>query len=494
MPPRSGGMGQLRRPGSQREMKIFPLTHADPRPSAPVPTKPGTVPSPTDEALRVHFERYWIAYRRTVKTHFSEQAVHFRLYADPYYRTTIVRIGANGLIFCHCPESSATVDVIQIQDIQPPLQDWNIYTIQRHFGATFIAFDFIPLEYGAEQGDFAGSDAALREALAYFWQVLPGAEFENLTKELAELEGIACTPVHAGVDTGVDLVGDVYLAEPAGFIRKERWAFQLKHHSSARPSVATMRAAEALAESVPRAYDAVCLVTSSDLTSIGRHIATDSPAIRVWDRKVLNVILHRHPDVLTKYFAVYASALASEKDAARKTASTVERFRSLLSGCPTGKAHFSEYEKIGTEIIKILFPAELGEPRVQSRTDDGVERRDLISRNNRTTRFFQRIADRFDADFIIWDFKNYGEPINGDVVTEVSTYSNPALGKFCVVVARKGGELSAHKAQVRRFRTEGRAVLVISDDNLLEMVQRKEQAQAPEDVMEDLLDELLEKC
>src|SRR5262249_16056062 len=150
--------------------------------------------------------------------------------------------------------------------------------------------------------------------------------------------------------------------------------------------------------------------------------------------------------------------------------SELAKYRAALQACPPGQLHFRTYEDLGVELLRYLFPTELGEPRVQPRTEDGVERRDVVSRSNRCSRFFHRESDRFNADFIIWDFKNYGEPISGEVINDVATYASPALGQLVVVVSRRGGNESARATQLRRLRNDKRMVLVLSDEHLLEMV------------------------
>ena len=92
---------------------------------------------------------------------------------------------------------------------------------------------------------------------------------------------------------------------------------------------------------------------------------------------------------------------------------------------------------------------------------------------------------------MIWDFKNYTDPVSGEEVNDVAKYANAALGRLVVIISRKGGNESARTAQLRRLRNDDRMILVVSDEQLLEMIQRKEAGGIPEDLLEDLLDEVL---
>ncbi len=101
------------------------------------------------------------------------------------------------------------------------------------------------------------------------------------------------------------------------------------------------------------------------------------------------------------------------------------------------------------------------------------------------------MAERFEADVVIVDFKNYEDPVDSGVINDVGRYANKALGRFIVVASRFGMKNTVPSTQIRQFRDSNNVVLVISDERMLEMVYRKERGERPEDVLEDLLDEFL---
>jgi hypothetical protein len=118
-------------------------------------------------------------------------------------------------------------------------------------------------------------------------------------------------------------------------------------------------------------------------------------------------------DLLKTFFATYATALdAVSKELGYPGASPSRHaeFKARLDACPKGEEAYAQYETLGTEIWHYLFPTALGEPKPQRRTLDGTQRRDVLFRNERTTKFFARVADRFAADFIVVAFKNYSAP------------------------------------------------------------------------------------
>jgi len=164
-----------------------------------------------------------------------------------------------------------------------------------------------------------------------------------------------------------------------------------------------------------------------------------------------------------------------------------------LDKCPSGKKYFSEYEKIGIEILNYIFKEELEEIKAQATTLDGTQRRDILFKNKRKSYFFKRIYEKFAADFIIVDFKNYEEAIESSVIYDTIKYPNKALGRFILIVSRKGGSNSVLSSQIRIYRDHDVLILVISDKQMIDMVLLKETGKDPSELLDRLLDEVLIK-
>lgn len=169
-----------------------------------------------------------------------------------------------------------------------------------------------------------------------------------------------------------------------------------------------------------------------------------------------------------------------------------EKFKTKLKNCPPGRKYFSEFEKIGIEILTYLFKNDLGKAKPQKTTLDRTQRRDVIFRNKKKSEFFKRIADKFDADSIIVDFKNYKKPIGNKVITDVSKYSNKALGRFILIISPEGGGKTAIKSQIRIYRDQDILILILSNRQILKMVSVKEKEGEPAELLNDLLDDLLD--
>jgi Restriction endonuclease len=378
------------------------------------------------------------------------------------------------------------------RELNPPLSKSTIFDVKEQWQSMIMFFDFSVRSYDKTEAKIYGTKYALVSALECFWLAITPDAFCKLCSELLEAEGVF---IDAGDSEGkeqrFDILGQLLIKEVGGFRRTERWGFQFKNHQDNRVTVENLREFESyLAKS--KQLDVICLITSGDLTSIGKNIAVSNQRLRIWDRDVLNRLVHKHLEILEKYFTTYPLAIKilNERSMSENDGRLME-FTSTLANCPPGHAHFSDFEQLGTEIWSYLFADELAEPKVQQETRDRVERRDVLFRNLGKSEFFKRVANRLDADFIIVDFKNHSEPIDGAVIKEVSQYANKALGRLIILVSRKGQNESAAKAQRRLFEKDGVVILSVSDALMLEMLTRKESNEDPADILSDLLDELL---
>jgi hypothetical protein len=455
-----------------------------------------------DETLRDYVATYLAVYRSTLEEFFPDLAPLIDFYSRYPFRSLVLRLGPNGVIFAHRPSSSSSIEVLRPTDLDPPLETANVLQLQKRWQTPFMYFDFRIREYSTQEAIVEAQEKALDDAFGRFWEVVSPPSFSRLCVELLQLEGIQLeTEVTEGQSTRFDAKGQVMLPEPAGFRRMEEWSFEFKRYQDRRVSVQYLRQIEEYLRGAEEEIDVLCLITNGDLTSVGSRVAVKDPRIRVWDRAIVRQLVGDHLEILEPLFSEYKQGVEATTQKAQQQGvdqpqvasgpSRLLEFQTRLEACPPGRKHFTRYEEIGTDILLYLFPHKLGDPKPQQGTIDGKQRRDVLFRNHRSGRFFQRIADKFEADFLITDFKNYTDPIGSDVVNDVTKYANEAIGRFILVVSRKGPEQGIETIQARVYRDWGVMVLAVSDEHMLEMVKRKEKGENPEDVLEDLLDNVL---
>lgn len=453
----------------------------------------------SDETLIAYVGTFLQTYRVTIQEFFPHVQDILPL-CDTSLQSMILRFNQNGVFIGHRRSQSSKIEIQYVNDLDPPLKSLNVFEIAERFQPLSLWFSFEVRSYDQDEAQQDGIRRALTDVLDYFWQKVKTEDFHRLCLDLLAAEDISVeleTRYNNG-SSRLDAVGTVILNEPAGFRRAEAWAFEFKLHTRDRVSVEALHQVERYLNELEPEIDIVCLVTSGDLTSVGKHVSVSNPRIRVWDRHILNWLVHEHLEVIKPYFVDYANAVSelSGTKQANEKSSRLNEFQSKLDACPPGQADFAKYQKIGQELWEHLFFPNIAKGRYEERTKDGVQRRDVLFRNQRGTRFWERVADRFAADIIIVDFKNYSAPIGSQVISDVEKYASPQLGRFIVVVSRLGADSTAEPAQLRILKDSHRntCILVVSDAQMLEMIKRKEQEQEPADVLEDLLDDLLIKA
>ncbi|MDQ4122179.1 MAG: hypothetical protein M3209_12130 [Acidobacteriota bacterium] len=448
----------------------------------------------SDETLAKYFDVYFESYRKTLEDFFSVLAPHLGTYQRYPYKTTIIRWGDYAFIAFH---QASTEKIVEFRDIKEFGSDaGNLFDLKKRFDPCSMEFDFSGFrEYGESEAEIRGKAMALDEVLQVFWLIIANNEdFEKVCLNLieAETENRLESKNIEITETGIDLNLEILIQEPAGFRRIENWGFIFKHYKENRITADLLHQIEAGLDSNNLKMDVICLITSGDITSIGKSIVVNNPRIRVWDRHILNQLVNKHLPVIEDYFQSYKIAVESITSEIEKLRfKRYKEFENKLNSCPSGRSYFQQYELICKEILEYLFEGQLKPFDNQSETSDGTQRRDIVFRNLRNSKFFERIFTRFNADFLIFDPKNYRNEIEKQEFESISKYQNKAIGNFAVLISREGETDTALNTQSKIFRDRDEVILSISDSNLLEMISRKERGENPEDFLEDLLDRFL---
>ncbi len=68
-----------------------------------------------------------------------------------------------------------------------------------------------------------------------------------------------------------------------------------------------------------------------------------------------------------------------------------------MDDCPEGKEGWNMYEDICIDILNYLFVPPLGEPKIQSRRESGVDIRDAVYPNRNSNENWKFIRDDYDV-------------------------------------------------------------------------------------------------
>lgn len=148
-----------------------------------------------------------------------------------------------------------------------------------------------------------------------------------------------------------------------------------------------------------------------------------------------------------------------------------------LKHCARGKESWSEYEMIGKEIFDYLFMDDFlnYSSELQSTTDDGLCRRDLVINNTPfgVNSIWGILQQRYNSMLIVVDFKNYQESLSPSALYVPTKYLNKQTGNFGIIFTREDLNEAAQKEQLRLVSTEEKVLLSFSDNDLIAMLEEK---------------------
>jgi hypothetical protein len=141
----------------------------------------------------------------------------------------------------------------------------------------------------------------------------------------------------------------------------------------------------------------------------------------------------------------------------------LDKIRSL----PSGKKDNADkvYEDLMAQTMASLLYPYLDFAQEQSRTDSGIQIRDLIFYNNRSYDFLKDIYDTYDCRQIVIELKNVKE-IERDHVNQLNRYMNEQFGKFGIIFTRHKPPNSIFQNTIHLWAGQRRCILIMDDTDL----------------------------
>ena len=163
---------------------------------------------------------------------------------------------------------------------------------------------------------------------------------------------------------------------------------------------------------------------------------------------------------------------------------TLSKWQEEFISIPPGEKMFRKYEKLCTKALKYLFNDYLNIWEEQKISNENLYRFDLICKikNNIKDDFFETINQYFNTRYIIFDFKNYTDQITQQEIYTTEKYLyDKALRKVAIIISRKGFNHNAYKAAKGSLREQGKIILSLTDDDILQMIQMYDEGNNPSD-------------
>lgn len=243
------------------------------------------------------------------------------------------------------------------------------------------------------------------------------------------------------------------------------------------------------------------VVMSCLLTDVLSAVHQEYPKVEVWDAKDLLKTASPYPDLLTRLEAILevdaSDVLGSELSllAASRYEGTERcgsRLFEELSAIQPGRANASLFEKKCTQALRYLFERDLVGWHEQHSTEDGLHRRDLVCRILPHAEVWQLMLVDLKSRYVVFEFKNYSEPITQSEVITTERYLYPgALRSLAIIISPKGCSDSAMKVMQGAMREHGKLLLSLTIEDLGVLLTGKDQGSDPNTFLFDRVDAFL---
>jgi hypothetical protein len=153
-----------------------------------------------------------------------------------------------------------------------------------------------------------------------------------------------------------------------------------------------------------------------------------------------------------------------------EAANLKERIAELLPG----QADASKYHRTVLEVLNFLFNPELIDGKLEVRTVDGTERRDIVFTNDSDKTFWDYVRSEHSSIFLMFETKNTASLIN-TYFNQTATYLGDRLGRLGIIVTRRPVEESQQRKAFSIYNDSHprKVILVISDVDLYRMLDMK---------------------
>lgn len=153
-----------------------------------------------------------------------------------------------------------------------------------------------------------------------------------------------------------------------------------------------------------------------------------------------------------------------------------------------------KFEELCTEILKVLFSDDLALWKAQEKSNRDLYRFDLVCRikDNITTGFWNLLENRFNSKYIVFEYKNYSKKITQKEIYTTEKYLYlKALRSVAFIISRKGANSNAEIAMRGCLRENGKLIISLTIDDLIEMLNKKSKGFDPSGYLYDILDNML---
>ncbi len=169
-----------------------------------------------------------------------------------------------------------------------------------------------------------------------------------------------------------------------------------------------------------------------------------------------------------------------------------QQLTQALDDVPLGARYSVAYEAACESILEFLFSPDLGSPKAQVFNSTRSYRRDLIMKNGAESGFWARMRERYQADYLIAEFKNVKSPVGNTSIWQLAGYmKEKGVGFFGMLIARNGvSRGTANPAILDQWIHANKMIVPIGNEDLKRMIDMRDSGSDPTDYVDDLIDRI----
>lgn len=231
------------------------------------------------------------------------------------------------------------------------------------------------------------------------------------------------------------------------------------------------------------------LAMPARLTRDQKDIAA-AEGVELWDLDEIagrfrdHIDMVTHPTLRPLLFAV--AALVAPGAAGSPEAALLDELRQIVPGRGT----WSTYQKLVGRILERLFCPPLSSPLLGRSDEDRINRRDIVLPNYAESGFWLFVRQRYAADFVVVDAKNYSELVGKQEALQVLNYLKVhGAGMLGLIITRYGADVACGATMREQWTISGKLLVVLSDDHLSQMLRVREAGGPPEEVVRQCIEE-----
>jgi hypothetical protein len=182
------------------------------------------------------------------------------------------------------------------------------------------------------------------------------------------------------------------------------------------------------------------------------------------------------------------SVAALSKPGAPASAET-NLVRQLAELAP-GREGWVAYQKLVGRILERLFCPPLSPPILERLDESGANRRDIILPNYAERGLWAFLRDRYCADYVVVDAKNYADPVGKVEALQVLNYlKSHGAGMLGFIVSRRGPDAGCDATIREQWAQHGKLLVVFSDEHVRRMLRTKEAGGPAEEVVRQWIED-----